>query len=100
MRSRISVACARVDITCRCNFIKVLEGCYTPKPIVETITNVVAWKRQLNPDGYENNRYARSSKVYQARNIKIPFLVGRITNYDEELKQVGTTRVCPIDIVR
>lgn len=30
----------------------------------------------------------------------VPFLVGRITNYDEELKQVGTTRFCPIDIVR
>ena len=45
--SRIAIATARANIGCRCDLVKVLQGCYTPKPHVETIDNVVALNTQL-----------------------------------------------------
>ena len=68
--SRISIATAHRDIYCRCEMVKILEGCYTPAPVVDTIRNVVSFKHAINPDGADNNRYPRSSTVRQARNIK------------------------------
>ena len=51
----------------RCDLTKILEGCYTPTPVVETIRNVVSFKQAVNPDGAW---YPRSSTVRQFRNIK------------------------------
>ena len=68
--SRISIATAHRDIYCRCDLTKILEGCYTPTPVVETIRNVVSFKQAVNPDGAYTNRYPRSSTVRQFRNIK------------------------------
>jgi len=68
--SRISIATAHRDIYCRCELTKILEGCYTPRPVVETIRNVVSFKQAINPDGAYTNRYPRSSTVRQACNIK------------------------------
>lgn len=67
--SRISIATARAEIACNCDFVKILEGCYTPRPHVEKLENVVSWKLELNPEGALKNRYPKSSLVRPATNI-------------------------------
>ena len=68
--SRVHIATARRDIGCRCRFTELLQGCYTPKPHVETLRNVVSFKVAINPDGAFKNRYPETSSVKAARNIK------------------------------
>ena len=68
--SRVALAARNVDIGCRCAFTSILEGCYSPKPHVETIQNVVSFKLAINPDGALNNRYPSSSLIRAAQNIK------------------------------
>ena len=67
--SRIAIATARANIGCRCDLVKVLQGCYTPKPHVETMDNVVAFKYAVNPEADDNHRYPKSSIIKEAKGI-------------------------------
>ena len=49
--------------------MKVLQGCYTPKPHVETMDNVVAFKYAVNPEADDNHRYPKSSIIKEAKGI-------------------------------